>query len=128
MVGLGSLGPCSSLLLFMASDCLRKLRSSIHKVVLSRRLPLASVGAVLSLTTGCDPANCVVWFRFRMLQRYLALYPLRLDVSIDIWTWSVKGAQVMVQCIFLFPVLLRLVFGGTLFRLGLVSTLTALTE
>ena len=24
---------------------------------------------------GCDPAFCVVWFRFRLLRRYLALWP-----------------------------------------------------
>ena len=43
----------------LASDSLRKLRSSIHRVVWSRRQPLASVGAVLGLLdgrTGCDPA------------------------------------------------------------------------
>ena len=36
------------------------------------------VGAVLSLLdgpTGCDPAFCVVWFRFRFLRRFLALWP-----------------------------------------------------
>ena len=47
-------------------------------VVWSRRQPLAGVGAVLSLLhgpTGCDPAFCVVWFRFRLLRRYLALWP-----------------------------------------------------
>ena len=62
----------------LASGSLRKLRSSIHEVVWSRRQPLASVGAVHSLMdgpTGCDPAYCVVWFRFRMLRRYLALWP-----------------------------------------------------
>ena len=62
----------------LASDSLRKLRSSIHRVVWSRRQPLAGVGAVLSLLhgpTGCDPAFCVVWFRFRLLRRYLALWP-----------------------------------------------------
>ena len=61
-----------------ASDSLRKLRSSIHRVVWSRRQPLAGVGAVLSLLdgpTGCDPAFCVVWFRFCLLRRYLALWP-----------------------------------------------------
>ena len=44
----------------------------------SRRQPLACVGAVLSLLdgpTGCDPAFCVVWFRFRLLRRYLPLWP-----------------------------------------------------
>ena len=63
---------------FLAPDSLRKLRSSIHKVVWSRRQPLASVGAVLCLLdgpTGCDPAFCVVCFRFRLLRRYLALRP-----------------------------------------------------
>ena len=43
----------------LASDSLQKLRSSIHRVVWSRRQPLASVGAVLGLLdgpTGCDPA------------------------------------------------------------------------
>ena len=63
----------------LASDSLRKLRSSIHRVVWSRRQPLASVGAVLSLLdgpTGCEPAFCVVWFRFRLLRRYLALWPV----------------------------------------------------
>ena len=61
-----------------ASESLRKLRSSVTRVVLSRRQPLASVGAVLTLLdgpTGCDPTFCVVWFRFRLLQRYLALWP-----------------------------------------------------
>ena len=62
----------------LASDSLRKLRSSICRVVWSRRQPMASVGAVLSFLdgpTGCDPAFCVVWFRFRLLRRYLALWP-----------------------------------------------------
>ena len=44
----------------------------------SRRQPLANVLAVLSLLDGpigCDPAFCVVWFRFRLLRRYLDLWP-----------------------------------------------------
>ena len=48
------------------------------RVAWSRRQPFASVGAVLSLLdglVGCDPAFCVVWFRFRMLRRYLAYRP-----------------------------------------------------
>ena len=63
----------------LASESLRKLRSAIRRVVWSRRQPLASVGAVLGLLdgpTGCDPAFCVVWFRFRLLRRYLALWPV----------------------------------------------------
>ena len=62
----------------LASDSLRKLRSFIHKNVWSRRQPMASVGAVLSLLdgpTGCDPAFCVIWFRFRLFRRYLSLWP-----------------------------------------------------
>ena len=62
----------------LASDSLRKLRSAICRVVWSRRQPFASVGAVLRLLdgpTGCDPAFCVVWFWFRLLRRYLALWP-----------------------------------------------------
>ena len=62
----------------LASDSLRKLRSSICRVFWSRRQPMASVGAVLSLLdgpTGCDPAFCVVWFRFRLFRRYLSLWP-----------------------------------------------------
>ena len=62
----------------LASDSLRGLRSSIQRVVWFCREPFASVGAVLSLLdgpTGCDPLFCVVWFRFRLLRRYLALWP-----------------------------------------------------
>ena len=62
----------------LVSGSLRKLRSAVCRVVWSRRQPLASVGAVLSLLdgpAGCDPAFCVVWFRFRLLRRYLALWP-----------------------------------------------------
>ena len=62
-----------------ASDSLRRLLSSFHRVVWSHRQPLASVGAVLSLVdgpSGCDPAFCVVWFRFRLLRRYLAFWPV----------------------------------------------------
>ena len=47
-------------------------------VAWSRRQPMANGGAVLSLLdgpSGCDPAFCVVWFRFRMLRRFLAYRP-----------------------------------------------------
>ena len=62
----------------LASNTLRMHRTSIRGVVWSRRQPLASVGAVLSLLdgpTGCDPAFCVEWFRSRVHRRYLALWP-----------------------------------------------------
>ena len=48
------------------------------RVSWSRRQPFAHVGAVLSLLdgpVGCDPAFCVVWFRFRQMRRYLAFRP-----------------------------------------------------
>ena len=60
---------------FLAEVSLRKLRFAFVKVVWSRRQSFANAGAVLSLLdgpSGCDPAFCVVWFRFRMLRRYLA--------------------------------------------------------
>ena len=63
---------------FLAGASMRKLRAAIFGVVWSRRQSFASVGAVLSLLdgpSGCDPAYCVVWFRFRMLRRYLAYRP-----------------------------------------------------
>ena len=66
----------------LASDSLRKLRSAVCRVVWSRRQPLANVGAVLSLLdgpSGCDPAFCAIWFRFRLLRRYLALWPAEVD-------------------------------------------------
>ena len=66
----------------LPSETLRRLRSAVRRVVWSRRQPLASVDAVLSLLegpTGCDPAFCVVWFRFRLLRRYLALWPAEVD-------------------------------------------------
>ena len=63
---------------FLAEASLRKLRTAIVKVVWSRRQSLANTGGVLSLLdgpSGCDPAFCDVWFRFRVLRRYLAYRP-----------------------------------------------------
>ena len=63
---------------FLAGTSLRKLRAAFLRVAWSRRQSFASVGAVLSLLdgpSGCDPAFCVVCFRFRMLRRYLAYRP-----------------------------------------------------
>ena len=64
---------------FLASESLRKLRSAVRKVVWSSRQPFANVGAVLRLLdgpTGCDPAFCVVWYRFHLPRNYLALWPV----------------------------------------------------
>ena len=63
---------------FLAESSVRKLRAAFCKVSWSSRQPLAHVGAVLSLLdgpVGCDPAFCVVWFRFRLMRRYLAYRP-----------------------------------------------------
>ena len=62
----------------LASDSLLKHRSSICRVVWSRRQPLASVGAALRLldgSSGSDPLFCVVCFRFRLFRRFRALWP-----------------------------------------------------
>ena len=88
----------------LASESLRKLRSSIRWVVWSRRQPMAGVGAVLSLMdepSGCDPAFCVVWFRFRLLRRYLALWPMEVGRIYRLlerggrglsWAWSYSSS------------------------------------
>ena len=63
---------------FLAESSVRKLRAAFCRVSWSSRQPLAHVGAVLSLLdgpVGCDPAFCVVWFRFRQMRRYLAYRP-----------------------------------------------------
>ena len=63
---------------YLAASSVRKLRSAFFKVSWSRRQPFAHVGAVLSTLdgpVGCDPAFCVVWFRFRQMRRYLAFRP-----------------------------------------------------
>ena len=60
---------------FLAGASLRKLRVAFFAVAWSRRQLFTSVGVLLSLLDGplgCDPAFCVVWFRFRMLRRFLA--------------------------------------------------------
>ena len=60
---------------FLADTGSRQLRTAIFRAVWSGRQPLANTGAVPSLLdgpSGCDPAFCVVWLRFRMLCSYLA--------------------------------------------------------
>ena len=63
---------------FLAGTSMRKLSAAILGVAWFRRQLCANIGAVLSLLdgpSGCDPAFCVVRFRFRMLRRYLACRP-----------------------------------------------------
>ena len=65
---------------FLAESSVRKLRAAFCRVSWSCRQPLAHVGAVLSWLdgpVGCDPAFCVVWFRFRQMRRYLAYRRMR---------------------------------------------------
>ena len=53
---------------------LQGLRTAFVAAVWSTKMPLARAGAVLSLLDGplgCDPGFCVVWYRLRLLRRYL---------------------------------------------------------
>ena len=110
----------------LASDSLRKLRSSIHRVVWSHRQPLAGVGAVFSLVggpAGCDPAFVLCGFGFGHFVGILLFGPWKLVGFIVFWRWWVGVALVMVLSIFSLLVLLRLVLGGILMLwldLGLV--------
>ena len=76
MVGFVWSGLCICVLLSMGLKSL-----CLHLKVFGSFGPLSvgsSVGDVLSLLdgpTGCDPAFSVVWFRFRLLRRCLALWP-----------------------------------------------------
>ena len=77
--------------------------------------------------TGCDPAFCVVWFRFRLLRRYLALWPAEvgrvyrlLEMVGDGLSWA------WVLFIFFLLALPKLAFSGILMPwrgLGLVCLL-----
>ena len=53
------------------------------------------VGAVLSLldgSIGCDPVFCVIWFRFRLLRRYLAPWPTEVGRVHRLLEMSGEGA------------------------------------
>ena len=96
-------------------ESLRKLRSSIHRVVWSRRQPLASVGAVLSLLdgpTGCDPAFVWCGLGSACFVGILLFGPLRLVGFTVFLKWRVRVVLGTVLSIFCLPVPLRLVFGG----------------
>ena len=58
---------------------LQRLRSAFVSAAWSRKMPLAHVGAVLSLLdgpVGCDLGFYVIWCRFGLFRRYLAKRPL----------------------------------------------------
>ena len=80
----------------VAKSSLLKLRAARLNAVWSRRQPVANAGAVLSLLDGpqgCDPAYCVVWFRFRMMRRYIICRSSevgRLYCMLDFaWAWAI---------------------------------------
>ena len=110
----------------LASDSLWKLRSSICRVVWSRRQPMASVGAVLSLLdgpTGCDLLFALSGFGFGCFVGILVFDLRRLVGFIVSWRWWVKVFLGMVLFIFFPLALVRLVFDGILMLwpgLGLV--------
>ena len=56
----------------LASDSLRKLRSSLHRV--GGMVSSSALGKCWMRPVGVT-LLCVVWFRFRLLRRYLALWP-----------------------------------------------------
>ena len=74
----------------LASDSLRKLRSSIHRVVWSRRQPLASVGM-----GQMDVTLLFVWFGvgFVCFVGILLFGPPKLAVLVVHWRWLVKGSR-----------------------------------
>ena len=103
-----------------AISSLRKLRSSILWVVWTRRQPLANVGAVLGLLDGpqgCDPAYCVVWFRFRIARRYLGYRPSEVGWIYRLLDMVREGVLTMAPSICCLPVPLMLGFSGIRMRL-----------
>ena len=66
-------------LLFSLQSNVSKLRAAFVRACWSSKLTLAHTGTVLGMLDGpecVDPSACIVWFRFRMLRRYLAYRPL----------------------------------------------------
>ena len=63
----------------LASDSLCKLRSSLsyglYGLVVSLWFMLVQFLSLSDGPSGFDRAFCVVWLRFRLLRRYLALWP-----------------------------------------------------
>ena len=59
-----------------------KLRAAFVRACWSSKLTLAHTDTVLGMLDGPEcvhPATCIVWFRFRMLRRYLAYRPLEVS-------------------------------------------------
>ena len=99
----------------LADTSLRKLRAYVGLYG-----PLANTGAVLSLLdgpSGCDPAFCVVWFRFRTLRRCLAYRPGEVHRAYRLIDGAADGCPGHGLRICLWRVLLRLGFSGIPVRL-----------
>ena len=59
----------------LSQGSLLKLRAAFVRACWSSRLTLAHTGTVLGMLDGpefVDPVACIVWFRFRLMRRYLA--------------------------------------------------------
>ena len=63
----------------LSQSNLLKLRAAFVRACWSSKLTLAHTGAVLGILDGpecVDPSACIVWYRFRLMRRYLACRPL----------------------------------------------------
>ena len=63
----------------LSQGSLFKLRAAFVRACWSSKLTLAHTGTVLGMLDGpeiVDPVACIVWFRFRLMRRYLAYRPL----------------------------------------------------
>ena len=63
----------------LSQGSLFKLRAAFVRACWSSKLILAHTGTVLGMLDGpefVDPVACIVWFRFRLMRRYLAKRPL----------------------------------------------------
>ena len=63
----------------LSQSNLLKLRAAFVRACWSSKLTLAHTGTVLGMLDGpecVDPSACIVWYRFRLLRRYLAYRPL----------------------------------------------------
>ena len=62
----------------LSQGSLFRLRAAFVRACWSSKLTLAHAGSVLGMLDGpefVDPVACVVWFRFRLMWRYLAYRP-----------------------------------------------------
>ena len=75
---------------------LQQLGSAFVSAVWSEKMPLAHVGAILSLLDGppgCDPGFYVLWCRFRLFRRYLAYRPLEAPRLLSLLGLVAGGCQ-----------------------------------